>query len=548
MNPLDRTQLRVPDENAVLRMIVEGTATVTGKRFFEALVENLASALNTHSAWVTEFLEETRQLRALAFWAHGKLIRDFVMQIEGTPCEAVIESVHLVHYPDNILDFFPDNSTLRNYGAVSYMGVPLLDNNRKILGHLAVLDTRPMPLEQNLTAIFRIFAARASAELQRQRAESEVRKSEEKYRRIIETTGEGFLMVDRNFVITDVNQALCSMVGYHREEIVGKHPSDFATEDFRQFLLANQMQLTSGENAGLEGTLLSRDGRQIPILIYGNNLRDAQGTIIGNFNFVINMFEHKRALALAAEVQKSLLPQRGLEVDGFDIAGKTISCEEIGGDYYDFMGKGYCAEDHVNIVVGDVTGHGVEAALLMTTARAFLRMRAAQCGDLAEIVTEMNRHLALDLSDTGRFMTLFCLRIDHQQRGLRWVRAGHPPAYLYDPGQDDFRELMGQGLALGVDDTVVYRENRTTGLKAGQVVAVGTDGIWEARNRRGDVYGRERFLEIIRQSVQADAQTILEAVYTDLFAFTLGVKPADDITLVVIKVKEEPAPAENWQI
>jgi phosphoserine phosphatase RsbU/P len=212
------------------------------------------------------------------------------------------------------------------------------------------------------------------------------------------------------------------------------------------------------------------------------------------------------------------------------------------------MGKGHCAGDHVNIVVGDVTGHGVEAALLMTTARAFLRMRAAQCGDVAEIVTEMNRHLALDLSDTGRFMTLFFVRIDPQHRDLRWVRAGHPPAYLYDPGQDDFRELMGQGLALGVDDTFVYRENHTTGLKAGQVVAVGTDGIWEACNRQGRIYGRERFLEIIRQNAQADAQTILEAVYTDLFAFTLGVKPADDITLVVIKVKEEPAPAENWQI
>jgi PAS domain S-box-containing protein len=548
MNPFDRIPLRVSDENAALRVIVEGTATVTGERFFEALVENLARALNTHSAWVTEFLEETRQLRALAFWAHGELIRDFVMQIEGTPCEAVIESLDLVHYPDNILDFFPNNSSLENFGAVSYMGVPLLDNNGKILGHLAILDTRPMPLEPKLTAIFKIFAARASAELQRQRAESEVRKSEEKYRRIIETTGEGFLMVDRNFVITDVNQALCSMVGYHREEIVGKHPPDFATEDFRQFLLANQMQLTSGENAGLEGTLLSRDGRQIPILIYGNNLRDAQGTIIGNFNFVINMSEHKRALALAAEVQKSLLPQRGLEADDFDIAGKTISCEEIGGDYYDFMGKGHCAGDHVNVVVGDVTGHGVEAALLMTTARAFLRMRAAQCGNAAEIVTEMNRHLALDLSDTGRFMTLFYLRIDHQQRDLRWVRAGHPPAYLYDPGQRSFRELMGEGLALGVDDNFVYRENRTTGLKAGQVVAVGTDGIWEACNRQGRIYGRERFLEIIRQNAQADAQTILEAVYTDLFAFTLGVKSADDITLVVIKVKEEPAPAENWQI
>jgi len=145
-------------------------------------------------------------------------------------------------------------------------------------------------------------------------------------------------------------------------------------------------------------------------------------------------------------------------------------------------------------------------------------------------------------------MTLFHLRIDPQQRGLRWVRAGHPPAYLYDPDQDNFRELMGEGLVLGVDDTFVYQENRITGLNAGQIVAVGTDGIWEACNRHGQVYGRERFLETIRRNARADANTILEAVYTDLSAFTLGVKPADDITLVVIKVREETASAENWQI
>ncbi len=549
MNNVDRIPLRIADENAALRIIVEGTATETGERFFDALVENLSKALNTHSAWVTEFLEQTRQLRALSFWVNGELIRDFVLEIDGTPCETVIESMDLVHFPDDILEFFPNSSNIKKYGAVSYMGMPFLDKNGRILGHLAVLDTRPMPLEPNLTAIFKIFAARASAELQRLRAEQEVRRSEEKYRRIIETTGEGFLMIDRNFIITDVNQAFCDMVGYQRDEIIGRHAADFAAEDFRQFLLANQMRLAARDNAGLEGMLLSRDGRKIPILIYGKNLRDAQGTIIGNMNFVIDMAEHKRALALAAEVQRSLLPQTGREIDGFDIVGKTISCEEIGGDYYDFLGETHCAENQLNIVVGDVTGHGVEAALLMTTARAFLRMRAAQCGEVAEIVTEMNRHLAQDLSDTGRFMTLFYLRIDPKIRQLRWVRAGHPPAYIYDPAQDNFRELMGQGLALGVDDTFAYPENMTTDLSAGQIIAVGTDGIWEARNGQGQVYGKERFLEIIRKNAHADANGILEAVYADLSGFTVGVKPEDDITLVVVKVGEEGVgAAHNWQI
>ena len=162
------------DEDAVVRAILEGTATETGARFFAALVENLSMALNTHSAWVTEYIEKSRQLRALAFWADGEMITDFVIDIDGTPCEAVIDNARLVHYPDNILEFFPRNSSLKKYQAVSYMGVPLLDSKGRILGNLAVMDTRPMPEEPQSLAIFQIFAARASAELQRIRAEREI--------------------------------------------------------------------------------------------------------------------------------------------------------------------------------------------------------------------------------------------------------------------------------------------------------------------------------------------------------------------------------------
>ena len=98
------------------------------------------------------------------------------------------------------------------------MGVPLMDLDGKILGNLAVLDSRPMPEEPGVLALFRIFAARAAAELQRLRAESEVRQSEEKYRRIVETAGEGFLLMDKDLIITDVNDAYCSMVGYSRQK------------------------------------------------------------------------------------------------------------------------------------------------------------------------------------------------------------------------------------------------------------------------------------------------------------------------------------------
>ena len=98
---------RIADENTALRIVLEGTANATGRPFFEALVSSLAQVLHTHSAWVTEYLEDRRQLRALAYWADGKLSRDFLVDIAGTPCEAVISQSEVVHYPDHVIHLFP---------------------------------------------------------------------------------------------------------------------------------------------------------------------------------------------------------------------------------------------------------------------------------------------------------------------------------------------------------------------------------------------------------------------------------------------------------
>ena len=100
----------IDSEDDALSMILEGTARVTGEAFFAALVENLSKAMNTHSAWVTEYIEVSQQLRALAFWADGQLLTDFMIDMDGTPCGDVIEKIELVHHPDNIINIYPGNS------------------------------------------------------------------------------------------------------------------------------------------------------------------------------------------------------------------------------------------------------------------------------------------------------------------------------------------------------------------------------------------------------------------------------------------------------
>ncbi len=369
-----------------------------------------------------------------------------------------------------------------------------------------------------------------------QQKESELRKSEEKYRRIVETAGEGFILMDQNLIIIDVNDAYCQLIGFSRDELLGKSPFDLATEEYRQFLLTNREEMLSKDYRKFEGTLVAKDGRYVPILVHGSTLRDDSGEIIGNMAFVTDMTEHKKALVLAGEVQKNLLPQDNPQIRGFDIAGKNVSCDEIGGDYFDFFWRRESPEEPFSVVVGDITGHGVDSALLMTSARAFLRIRASQSGTISEIVNAMNQHLAQDVLETGRFMTLFYLTIDPGSDRIEWVRAGHDPAIIYDPTQDKFEELKGPGVALGIDNEFKYEENYKTEITDGQIIAIGTDGIWEAFNKAGKMFGKERFRDIIRQNSHAGADAILNAVYSELSHFTKGQRSEDDITLVVIKI------------
>jgi PAS domain S-box-containing protein len=201
------------DETAALRSIMEGTATHTGDRFFQTLVESLARVLGTHGAWVTEYLPESRRLRALAFWLGGEWVPNFEYAIDGTPCEDVVASGRLVHIADNVIALYPKDEPGREMGAVSYLGVPLLDVDSSVLGHLSVLDRRPMPAEPRAEALIRIFAARATAELQRLRAETELRQREEKLTRLVDSAMDAIVELDDALRVTRTNPAAAKLFG-----------------------------------------------------------------------------------------------------------------------------------------------------------------------------------------------------------------------------------------------------------------------------------------------------------------------------------------------
>lgn len=268
---------------------------------------------------------------------------------------------------------------------------------------------------------------------------------------------------------------------------------------------------------------------------------DERDQVVRAFNEMVPKLEDhlriRRALELAQEVQQSLLPRANPKISGLDIAGASVYCDETGGDYYDFFNVGREDENRLAIIVGDVSGHGVPSALLMATARAMLRQRASMPGEANVIITDVNRRLALDTYYTGQFMTLFYCEFDARERIIRYVRAGHDPAITYNPGADEFDELKGQGIALGLDETYAYSEFQRA-LVPGQVIVIGTDGIWEMRNEAGEMFGKDRLRQIIRANASAPADGILSAITDALNRFRGGHECEDDITMVVVKVEE----------
>ena len=244
----------------------------------------------------------------------------------------------------------------------------------------------------------------------------------------------------------------------------------------------------------------------------------------------------RQSLSLAREVQQNLLPHKSPQIKWLDIAGKSIYCDETGGDYYDYIYNDRSEKKQIGVAIGDVAGHGISSALLMATVRSSLRQRSSLPGGVASIISDVNHQLVRDVEDSGQFMTMFYLNLDATKMEARWVRAGHDPAIFYDSGTDSFEELGGSGIALGVDEDWNYKEYTKTDLNKGQIIFLSTDGIWEAFNQKGEMFGKDRIYDIIRKKSSLSANEIINIMLESLKSFQQGAQIEDDITLVVIKI------------
>lgn len=244
---------------------------------------------------------------------------------------------------------------------------------------------------------------------------------------------------------------------------------------------------------------------------------------------------YDREVALAQGMQRHLQPERRtLEAGCLTMAGMNELCEDASGDYYDMIAD--LPGDLVAVAVGDVSGHGLQAALVMAEARAYLRAFLRTADGLPRAMDLLNDCLVPDMQDM-QFLTLFGAILDAGTGSVEWCNAGHNAPMLHAAAEGTVRELEATGRLIGILPDAAYRAGAPFALAPGDALLIYTDGVTEARGTGGeDLYGEERLEASLRRAAAGaeDAAAILDAVRADLAAFTGGAPRGDDVTMLVV--------------
>ncbi len=241
----------------------------------------------------------------------------------------------------------------------------------------------------------------------------------------------------------------------------------------------------------------------------------------------------ERELQLAMEIQQRFQPTAPPVISGYEFQGISFPCYEIGGDYYDFIKR---EDGRLVIALGDVSGKGTAAALLMSSLHAAVHAQACSHDSLVETISAVNRYLA-DNIPPNRFVTLFYAELDPESGALSFLNAGHnPPLIVHAAGTVE--QLASGGLPLGIKPDAEYREGRTQ-LQHGDVLVIYSDGVTEAASPSGEEFGPTRLYEVVSRNVEASAAGIRDRIESALTKFSQGTQAADDITLVIVKRQAE---------
>jgi sigma-B regulation protein RsbU (phosphoserine phosphatase) len=236
-------------------------------------------------------------------------------------------------------------------------------------------------------------------------------------------------------------------------------------------------------------------------------------------------------LELSQIVQRALLPQQLPEINGVEVAAFSRPSEIIGGDYFDFF---RFKDGSEGIIIADVSGHGMSAGMLMSSLQTALRTMAPDTDSPAEILERINRFYIHNINFTT-FVTIFLARFDPATRVLHYVNAGHNPPDLFRKQSGDIKWLMPTSAAIGLMEDFHPRTDSVE-LSEGDMLLLYTDGLTEASNPHGEMFGEDRLNELILQNVGRPVSEMIQVVRQRMTAFIGDQKLQDDITIVALKM------------
>ena len=238
-----------------------------------------------------------------------------------------------------------------------------------------------------------------------------------------------------------------------------------------------------------------------------------------------------KELEIARDIQQSLLPERTPEIEGAELAAMSIPAKEVGGDFYDFIP---ISDDQLGLVIADVSGKGVPAALFMALSRALMRANSLHDPEVAQAVIQTNS-LILECTSSGLFVTLFYTIVDLKHRVLRYISAGHNPPFLFKKSSGEVLMLEADGIALGAVDEIELEEKELS-VEEGDVLVLYTDGVTESINQKEEEFGEERLKKLIQAQHAQSAQNLIQTIEEQVMAFTEDEPQFDDFTLMVLKI------------
>jgi anti-sigma regulatory factor (Ser/Thr protein kinase)/PAS domain-containing protein len=390
---------------------------------------------------------------------------------------------------------------------------------------------------------------------ERKRVEEALRDSQQLMSNIIDFLPDAIMALDLDGKIIIWNKAMEALTKVRSEDMIGKGNYEHALPFYgfrRPTLIDTVLEPLEGFEAEYFGFQRDKNAvvgevfiptfgpRGSYLLKKATRLYDATGKVIGVIESIRDMtdrrvmeqkIERTRAeLHIASDIQRSFIPEHPPDVPGFDISAITIPAMEVGGDFYDFI---QLTDNKYGVVVADVAGKSVPAAIFMALSRTIIRANVLNQKEISNVLAGANKMIELDTT-AGMFVTLLYGVIEKDNLIFRYSNAGHPPPLIFRSAKCAFEKEAPLGIALGVVKDADYAE-KVVYLCPGDIVFLYTDGITEAMDKDGDIYGEKRLMDVICNHCQEKASDIIYQILENIKSFTGEVEQQDDLTLVLLK-------------